>query len=228
MEEQFVELREEIKNSFMKQDFLGIGHTNNNFIFVDEFGISYDMKNDKVRLVTLDLNEYTDLVDLEVPDFIDEVTDNFCIFQKQKVSKKLRSISFGESCKYIGLNAFSDYEYLESVYGDGIETIGISSFERCYNLKNVSFKNIKEVKKNSFLDCMSLKNINIESAFRIQDRALEGCISLETIRLNRVLYLGKYVFNKTCLKDIYLNKKMISTDYYSLSGISLDTKVEYI
>ena len=120
------------------------------------------------------------------------------------------------SIKIINDSAFSDCEYLESVFiPSSVTHLNFEAFAYCYGLQNVTFgKNSKLqlVGEWAFQECTSLVNIKIPSGVKlIRNGAFYECTSLETIDIpNGVVDIGESAFEYcTSLKSIVIPNSVI-------------------
>lgn len=221
MDKECLEFREEIKANFTRLETLGIHNTNNNFMYIDEYGIVYDIENDIVKLVSLDIDLLgNDFIELEVPDFIDEVADNFGFYFKYNWKNRLKSIKFGDSLKVIGKNSFEGCINLEYVCAHGVTKVGSSAFGRCYRLKTVEMENLKIVNSHGFEDCYALENISIPNIEKLAPYSFSNCMNIKLLELNKVLYLERYALFNCQLEKLSLNKNLIYMDYDALKGVN--------
>lgn len=220
MNQEYIDFRKDLKSYFIKNNMFGIHNTNNYFVYVDELGISYDIENDIVSLVSFNFSKFDEGgIDIVVPDFIDNVCDNFGGLFKYDWIHKIRSLEFGHSLKYIGINAFSGFDNLESVIADGVNFCGNSAFNSCYKLQSVSMENVKKINKECFMDCYQLKDLYIPNVEYIYAKAFKSCCNLRELNLNNLIYLDNNVFTDTNISKLYLDRFKIRLNYYALDGI---------
>ena len=174
---------------------------------------------------------YQNLIDLEIPQYIDgkEVTG---IREKAFAGyKNIRSVTIPDSVVDIGPKAFYGCGNLESIdipngvvsigsmaFCDctslkevivpfSVEEIGERAFCGCSNLENVLILgNIKEIEPYIFYWCFKLSSIFIPpSVTNIGEGAFSCCFRLEDVYIpNSVTYLGDMAFEHTRLESVYI------------------------
>lgn len=225
MNTECLEMRENIKSYFSRMDFLDQPHQS--FIWVDEFGVYYESNSEKIILCALKLEEDR-MYDVEVPDFVDAVSDFFCCYKRDNVKSKLRSLKLGDTCKTIGREAFSHFEHLQSLECNGVELFSTSMCLGCYSLNTVLCNSIKKIYSGAFIDCFNLKDITLGSVEELGDRAFDSCASLKSVYLPRVNYINKSVFAHSGVQDLSINKNVIQFSTKSTSGMSPGYEIKYI
>lgn len=135
----------------------------------------------------------------------------------------------GQAVTAIGINAFYDNFYLESVtLPQSVKYIGESAFESCFSLTSIDIpQKVTVIPDRTFKGCRSLTNVNIPSnvtsiganAFencnrltsidippsvtRIGDNAFLGCTSLETVIFPESATLGTQPFPSDTAQILY-------------------------
>jgi len=146
----------------------------------------------------------------------------------------ITSVSFPDSLKVIGEEAFSSCSNLKSVDIPGsVETLGRSCFFGCFNISEVKLhEGLTCIGEAAFQCCNSLKTIEIpegviniepqafsfsglteirfpESVFWVGDEVLSHCIDLKKAEIPAAGYLGSYIFyNCGSLKEAVLPDKL--------------------
>ena len=152
---------------------------------------------------------YSKLSFIIIPKNIQKIP-NYCF-----LSSCISNFLFHSALKSIGLGAFSNNNYLESIIlPDGIEEIGANSFQGCINLVNITFPNSCKVISNGlFYSCSNLQIITIpEGVETIEQDAFKYCRSLSFVYLPSTIKSINRCFSN-CAADIKLFKGNVLISY---------------
>ena len=151
----------------------------------------------------------------------------------------LVSVSFPESLKYIGKNAFRGCVSLkEADFNEGLTTIGEHAFYRCENLESVTFPTtLIEIGENAFQNCQTLQSVEIPDGVRTVGRyAFENCYNLLSLRLPGTLRTVEDNLFSSCiaLKEVVIPEGVVNidnsafSDCTSLASVTLPASLKKI
>ncbi len=153
----------------------------------------------------------------EIPDGIKEIEEY--AFNGSLVLEKL---SFPESVKTIGKNAFAGSSKLQKVeLNEGLERIEEVAFYNCSNLKEINFPStLNYIGKEAFSRSGSIEKMAFPASVKeIPSRVCRLCLNLEEIIIPEgVESIGSSAFHSTKIKEISLPKSLKKIDNFAFAG----------
>lgn len=169
----------------------------------------------------------------------------------------LQTITFPESVKMIGSDAFNgckalssinlnnieiigDYAFYHclgltgSIVGSHVKHIGFSAFTSCDNIDSLSFPIAEEIGANAFLGADKITFADISKCEGLGERCFDGCHSLSNVKLSEQLQtIPRWCFNNTALQTIKLPTNLTSIEMMAfkdcpITSISLPSKIQLI
>ena len=145
---------------------------------------------------------------------------------------KLKTVTGGESIKYIGNNAFKNARALSDIdIFDSVIEIGDYAFSSCRNLTHVKFsENLEHIGKGAFEYCEGLLLLELpEGISEIPSMAFFACVSLEKIVLGKgIKTLGINAFGEISANaEIYYTGTELEWQSISLNS-NFELNLEFI
>ena len=135
----------------------------------------------------------------------------------------LETVSFPESVKTIGSEAFMGCKVLSGINLSNIETIGDYAFRNCSGLTGaITGPKVKSIGKYAFSYCANVETISFPEAEIICEDAFEYMSKLTSADVSKCEELGSYCFNScSILSDVKLsdNLQIIPNDCFSSTGL---------
>lgn len=109
--------------------------------------------------------------------------------------------------KSIGHAAFEWCGFRQVIMGDGVTSLGVAAFNDCYYLESVKLsKNIKKIEERTFAGCTSLKQISIpQKVEMIGESAFKSCWELKTVNWegkSRLKEIESHAFDGCIIKKL--------------------------
>ena len=133
----------------------------------------------------------------------------------------LKSVTFNDNLKSIGVSAFAGCTSLESVvFAKGLTSIGEKAFYNCNVLKEVKLlDNVEKIEESAFEFCDALQKISLSPALKeIGDRAFAGCPITSIVIPAKVGKIGYGIFS-TCEKITAIEVEGANPDFVSSDGV---------
>ena len=167
-------------------------------------------------LVSWDCNKIPADGHITIPASVTEIAER--VFYK---CYSLKSVTFNDSLKSIGVSAFSGWTSLESVvFAKGLTSIGKKAFYSCSVLKEVKLlDNVEKIEESAFEFCDALQKISLSPALKeIGDRAFAGCPITSIVIPAKVSKIGYGIFS-TCEKITSIEVEGANPNFVSADGV---------
>lgn len=160
--------------------------------------------------ITTNLSNPTETLDVVIPrqlgsnsNIIIGIDSHF--LKSESLAKKIKSIKFPETIRYIGPYSFFSAGIKRLVLPASVTRVGDSAFS-CSEVEKVIFEgdNLKELDTAAFCDCESLESISLPKELRyIGEFCFNRCLRLKEITIpSKIIKIGMKVFTGSGLKSV--------------------------